>query len=483
MGLYSQLKFRQTTVIIFGFISFLIGLGLARLRLPMSGWFVIFLIPALLLNLHSKTLLSLSFVILFGLSFGMWRGATYLKQLDLYQQLLKRQVVLVGQADNSGDYSKGSQLSFDLVSIQAQQPQRIKLPGKIGAKGYGENAVFRGDKVQVSGKLYPARGSRQATTSFAKIKVLERSSSTINSLRRRFEAGMLSALPEPLASFGLGILIGQRSTLPQSVNDELSAAGLTHIVAVSGYNLTIIISAVYLLTKKFSKYQATLGSALLILLFVIFVGASASIIRAAIVSMLSLAAAYYGRTFRPLLLILLAAALTAGWSPAYLWSDIGWYLSFLAFYGVLVLAPLVISRWKQGRQPGLVGLLIVETLAAQLMTMPIIMYIFGQVSLVALPANILVVPLVPLAMLFSFVAALAGMIIPAVAGWLAWPARILMTYMLDMVSLAARVPHALSLQSLKLSQMIGLYGLIAFICWLLWFKTRHKNDIITDIDE
>lgn len=142
---------------------------------------------------------------------------------------------------------------------------------------------------------------------------------------------MQSALPEPAASFGLGLLIGQRSTIPKSVSLQLAAVGLTHVVAVSGYNLTIIMRAVRKLLRKRSKYQSTVASLLLIGIFLLFTGFSASIVRAAIVSTLSLWAWYYGRTFRPIVLILLAAVITAGVYPIYLWSDIGWYLSFLAF--------------------------------------------------------------------------------------------------------------------------------------------------------
>ncbi len=428
-----------------------------------------------------KNLVTLVSVMGFGLIFGLWRGGNYLHRLAAYQTLYRYKVTIVGLADDEGIYGKAGQLSFDLTNLRVESPRQVRLVGKIGVKGYGENAVFRGDRVKISGKLFPTRGSRQASISYAKIEVLERSSSTINSLRRRFDAGMLSALPEPMASFGLGLLIGQRNTLPQNVMNELSATGLTHIVAVSGYNLTIIISGVYFLLKKLSKYQATLGSVLLIMLFIVFAGMSASIVRAAIVSLLSLWAAFYGRTFKPVMLILLAAVFTAGWAPTYLWSDIGWYLSFLAFYGILVLSPLIIKRIHAKRQPRLIITVIIETMAAQLMTLPIIMYIFGQISLIALPANILIVPLVPLAMILAFIAALGGMLIPAVAGWLALPARIVLTYSLNIIHIVAKVPHAFNQQSLELYQMIGLYILIVMICFMLWVKTRHKNDIITDI--
>lgn len=476
MKLNSQIRFRRTTVIIWGLIAFLTGLGLARLKVNFSIWLIGLCLVALVLTFRRKNFVTLACVIVFGIFLGLWRGGIYMKKLLVYKPLYYHKVLVVGRVDTDGIYEK-SQLAFDLVEANAAGQ---KLVGKIGVKSFGANAVFRGDTVRTEGKLYPARGSRQAYLSFAKVEILQSSGSTINTLRRKFSAGILSALPEPQASFGLGLLIGQRNTLPDSVNDELSAVGLTHIVAVSGYNLTIIIGAIYFLLKKFSKYQATLISVLLIVLFILFAGASASIIRAAIVSLLGLTAAYYGRSFKPIMLILLAAVLTAGWSPLYLWSDIGWYLSFLAFYGILVLSPLIASRLYGQKTLRLLPTLLVETLAAQAMTIPIVMYIFGRVSLVALPANLLVVPFVPLAMALSFIAALAGMLIPALAGWLAWPAKLILTYMLDMAGLFAQIPHALGAISLNLPQTIGLYGFIIVFCLLIWFKNKSKNDIITD---
>jgi competence protein ComEC len=367
--------------------------------------------------------------------------------------------------------------------LQITDPVQIRLVGKATIKGFGVPMVYKGDKVQAEGKLYLTRGSKQAGLSFAQLEVLEPDHSRVQSIKREFEAGMQSALPEPLASFALGLLIGQRSTLPQKVSDQLSAVGLTHIVAVSGYNLTIIVLAVTKVLKKRSKYQIMVCSLLLIGSFLLFTGLSASIVRAALVSVVGLVAWYYGRQIRPLLLILLAAALTGGWYPLYAWSDIGWYLSFLAFFGVLILGPLITRRLYKDKQPSFMTALVIETLSAQIMTVPLIMYIFGQYSVVALVANILVVPLVPLAMLLTLVAGLGGMLLPQIAGWLALPARLLLTYMLDVVALFSRIPFAVAHPQINVAAMIALYATAVFFCVVLWFKTKARNVIITDTNE
>lgn len=476
-----QAKLKRTTIILIVLTAFLTGIALARTKLNLS--ILLEIIPlAVVFAVARKSKSSLMLLlILIGVALGLWRGQAYMHKLAKYEPLYKRQVTITGQADTDAIYGKGTQLTFDITNPHVTSPYKVDLPGKISVKGFGIPSVYRGDTVKISGKLYPTRGSRQASISYSQITLVNHANSTIENLRKRFVSGMYNALPEPLASFGLGLLIGQRNTLPDDVNNQLSAVGLTHIVAVSGYNLTIIMLAVAYLLKNRSKYQATLLSAALIVLFILFTGFSASIVRAAIVSGLTIAAGYYGRSFRPMMLILLAAAMTAGWYPLYLWSDIGWYLSFLAFFGVLIIAPLALKRIYKNKKPKLIALVTAETLSAQLMALPFIMYIFGEVSIVALPANVLVVPLVPLAMLLSFIAALAGMLFAPMAGWLAWPARILLTYMLDVISLMSRIPHALVANSLSLAKIIVVYAVIIFVCLVIWSKTKTKNGTITDI--
>lgn len=479
----SKKRIRTTTLIICGLAAFLAGIGLAKTKYMVGLVPGLVVLPAAVLLWRPKNAVTVLVVILLGLSLGWWRGVTYLKQMRPYKALDKRNVVVEGVADSDALYGKQTQLSFDLAKLHIVQPYRTKLPGKIAILGFGTSMVYRGDMVRVTGKLYPTRGSRQASIGFSEIAILYRSHSYIDIVRRKFQSGMLSALPEPHASFAMGLLIGQRNTLPDTVTSQLSAVGLTHIVAVSGYNLTIIIMASRMLLKRRSKYQATTVSLLLIVGFLLLTGMSASIVRAAIVSSLSLLAWYYGRRFRPLLLLFIAAVATVAWYPIYLWSDIGWYLSFLAFYGILIIAPLVTQRIYKARKPQFITALLIETLAAQLMTFPIIMYIFGQFSIIAVIANLLIVPLVPLAMLLSFIAGLAGMLLPMVAGWAALPARLLLTYMLDLIALLSRLPFALAKPRISAPVMVALYAFFVFVSFILWRKTVVKSSIITDIEQ
>lgn len=406
---------------------------------------------------------------------GLWRGQVFMQHSASYQALFKQKVVLTARAETDAVYSKNKQLEFEASHVFIELPSRQKLPGKIRIEGSGIPMVYRGDMLNVEGSMAATRGSNQARMSFARLTLLRHDSTPIDILRRRFTSALQSVLPEPHGSFAAGILIGQRTTIPEQTSDQLSITGLTHIVAVSGYNLTIIVVMVRGLLKGASKFQSTIGAAILVITFVLITGFSASIVRAALISGLSLLAWYYGRAFKPVLLISFGAALTALWNPFYIWSDLGWYLSFIAFFGVLIIAPLAIKLVSKRDEPKLLAALLTETIAAQVVTLPLIMYIFGRVSLVGLLANALVVPLVPLAMLLTLVAGLAGMLLAPIAGWLAWPARILLTYMLDITAVLSRVPRASAEQYITLQTMMALYVLIIVFVILLWLRVRSKK--------
>lgn len=449
---------KQTTILILSAAMVLVGLVTSR-RVPFKAAMLIIVVALLLATVRWRQYWP-ALVMTICLLFGLWRGNQYMSRLGEYQTLFKQPVTLSARADNDAVYGRQSQLSFDVIHPFLLRPRAQGMVGKIRVEGLGASMVYRGDQLQIRGSLVPTKGAAQAKMSFAKVTIVKRGSSPIDSFRRRFVASLESVLPEPEAPFAAGLLIGQRTTIPKDVNDQLSVTGLTHLVAVSGYNLTIIIVAVRRVLGRASKFQSTILAMSLVLVFVLTTGLSASIVRAALVSSLSLLAWYFGRQFKPLLLIIGTAAITAAWNPFYLWSDIGWYLSYSAFFGVLIITPLLANLVGRGRVPKLIGSLWSETMAAQVMTLPIIMYIFGRVSVIGLIANLLVVPLVPLAMFLTLIAGIGGMLSIRLGLWLAWPAKVLLTYIIDIVGILSHVPHASVQRPISLVDMLICYSTI-----------------------
>jgi competence protein ComEC len=477
-------RLRRSVLVIGCCLALFGGLIVARWQALDTSWWLWLILPAAVLSLRFHSAVTL--VLLMGLFFslGWFRGTSYVEKVAVHQSFHFETVTVMGRATDDAVYGRRSQLEFTIADVRLRAPEATPLIGNLTIRGFGASAVYRGDTVQATGKLYPTRGNNLGSISFAELTVVQRGTFWLNSFRRQFAAGMQSALPEPAASFGLGLLIGQRSTLPEQTEENLKHVGLTHIIAVSGYNLTIIVLACRRLLARRSKFQATTACLALISLFLLITGSSPPIVRASIISVLAIAAWYFGRTIKPLVLLLLAAGITAWANPLYLWGNVSWYLSFLAFFGVLVLAPLITKRFFGQKEPKVLVGILIESVCATILVLPYILYIFGEMSLVSLPANLLVIPFIPLAMLLALVAGLAGVWLAPIAGWLAWPATWLLTYMLDIANLFSRIPHAfIENVSFPAVFMVASYGLIAFVCWLLWCKTRTKYGMITDTKE
>lgn len=450
---------------------------MSRFIIFSSGVWIFALTPMLLL-LKRRDVVSVYLIILLGLSLGLWRGAVYMQKLAVLDSFTGQKVAVQGEVLGDSVYGKNSQVDFVIGSLQLLEPDKRSLAGKIRLSGFGIRMAYKGDTVKAYGKLYPGLGSYQGRISYAKIQTLNSSHNWLNDGARRFSAGMQNALPEPQASFALGLLVGQRNTLPDIISHQLIMVGLVHIVAVSGYNLTVLVRATQRLGLR-SKYQRLILSLGLILAFVLVTGFSASIVRAAAVSVLSLIAWFYGLRIRPAVLIAFAAALTAFFNPFYIWGDLGWYLSFLAFFGIMVIAPAVSARLFRS-PPKMLTSVVLETLSAEIMTLPLIMMSFSQLSLISLAANALVVPLVPFAMLLSAVAAGAGAVIPQFAGWLAWPARMLLTYMLDVVHLLASIPSIFIHRSISIGYMLSLYGLVLAVLIIVRHRISQRPKMIEE---
>ena len=465
-------RVRRTDKILVLCVAFLVGLVVARWHLTVPGWFVV-AVGLLLVTGVKRPVFQVILLVVFGLSLGVWREAGYLQTLQPYHDFAQQQVTLQGKVSLDAVYGKNGQLAFEVKKVQFMSPRSVSAPGTIKVSGYGEFAVYRGDVVTVTGKLYPTRGGKQATIGYAQIKRVDNQQTAIDSFRRSFTAGMQSALPEPAASFALGLLVGQRNTLPYDVSQAFLMVGLTHIIAVSGYNLTILLNGARKLTGERSKLFTTGLGVGLMLSFLALTGAAPSIVRASVVSGLALAAWYYGRPLRPMVLILMAAALTSYATPVYFWSDIGWWLSMLAFFGIVVIAPKLTAWLFPHRAAPMLPQIAIETLAAEIMTIPLVMWVFGQVSLIGLLANVLVAFFIPFAMLLSLVAGLAGMLVPLVAGWFAWPAQLLLTYMLDVTMLLSRVPHVFQTNTyLSVFDMSLCYLLVLGLVVLLYRRRK-----------
>lgn len=464
-------KVRQTTFVAVLSSSLLLGLAASAAGLQIYGWAWVIMAALLILCSLKKQVWVIVPLILAGVILGAWRGSWVATDLARYEPYIGTQQQLRGTVVDDPARDRSGRLSFTLGAVELQN---VRMAGTVSVTSLSGDTLRRGDQVTVAGKLREGFGSRQASLGYAGVRSVARADDPILQARDAFGAGVRRAVQEPQASLGLGFIMGERSALPSSLDEQLKAVGLTHIVVASGYNLTILIRLAKRLLSKVSKYLTLAVSLTLMSGFLLVTGFSPSMSRAALVTGLVLWAWYYGRTIHPLVLILFAAAVTAFVNPAYLWSDVGWYLSFLSFAGVLLLAPLLQRLLFGHREVPLIGQILIETVSAQAVTLPLVLFIFGKLAVLSVLANILVVPFVPFAMLSTFIAGTAGIIVPALAQWMAWPADYIISYMIMVVETLAGVEWA------QLDLVIGVPVLggivIALVSGGVWLWRRLRYD-------
>lgn len=241
--------------------------------------------------------------------------------------------------------------------------------------------------------------------------------------------------PDPVASLLAGILLGDETGISQSLKEDFNDTATRHIVAISGFNISIIAGlALAFFTRWVGKRKGMWLAAACIAIYTLLVGAQASVVRAAIMGLVVLGSQLTGREQHSLNTLAFTAALMALVNPLVLW-DVGFQLSFVATLGLLVYAQpfqaWAVAQLQRRLPPAWVERLegplyeyVLLTLAAQLLTLPLLLHHFGRLSLVAVPANILVLPLQPAILIFGGLSLLAGFVIPLLGqllALLAWP--------------------------------------------------------------
>lgn len=248
-------------------------------------------------------------------------------------------------------------------------------------------------------------------------------------------------LPDEQGGLLPGLVVGDTSRLPDAVREDFLATGMTHLTAVSGSNVAIIVGAVLLLARwgRAGPWLAAGLSVVALAGFVILVRPSPSVVRAATMGAIGLAALAVGRPRAAL--PALAAAVTALvlFDPE-LAGDVGFALSVLATGGLLLLAPRWRDALRRRRVPAGVAEALAVPAAAQLACAPVVAGISGTVSLVAVPANLLAVPAIAPATVLGVVAAALSPLWPAGAGFLAWLASWPAWWLVAVAHHGARVP-------------------------------------------
>jgi competence protein ComEC len=296
----------------------------------------------------------------------------------------------------------------DLISVRTNYYQQSSYGDRIILNGTIKPLSEKTDYLKKDGVIgtldYPKVISQVPTRNFSLKKVLF-------SVRDSFTEVYKKTLNREESALMSGILLGQESAdFPSDFKQAMKNSGTTHITALSGYNITILISALFLVLGFFMSRNASFWVSMgAIILFVLMTGAQSSVVRAAFMGSLVIIARQLSRIYSFRQAMAASAFLMVLSNPMVLRFDVGFLLSFLSLAGITYIAP-TIGSFLVSKKEWLekVKKLFLETLSAQAAVLPVLVVYFGGFSAVGVIANVLVLPLIPVTMGIGFFAGLAG---------------------------------------------------------------------------
>ena len=363
------------------------------------------------------------------------------------------------------EYNYGDQISFST---------KISVPKNIQSES---GRVFDyGGYLRVRGVWY--------TASFVYPKLISKNhGSIINkylfTIKKSFTNSINNALPQPESDLMAGLLLGTKQSLGKELLAEFSRSGVSHVVVLSGYNISIVATSIMAVLKFLPATLSFAFGCIGIILFTILSGGGASAIRAAIMVLVALFAKRFNRDYIAGRALGFTIVMMLAPNPLLLVFDPSFQLSILATIGIIFVSPILepyflrvsekfglwLNRFLKtvARTPriGVVGEIIIATIATQLTVLPFLVYTMGTLSLVSLPVNILILSTVPITMFLGFVTGLFGLISLWLSFIPALPSYILLWYQLTVVHLGSVFPFgAITLPIFSPWLMVLVYGII-----------------------
>ena len=261
--------------------------------------------------------------------------------------------------------------------------------------------------------------------------------------KKNFTNVIERVVPEPQVGLGEGVLLGMKRALGDDLEEAFRRTGIIHIVVLSGYNVMIVAEAIMrLLSYVFTpRIRIVIGMAA-ITAFMFLVGLSATVVRASIMACFVLVARATGRIYAILRGLMIAGIIMLLINPYLLAFDPGFQLSFLATLGLIFLAPVIEKRFKLVPTKFKIREFLTATIATQIFVSPLLLYLMGSISIIAVLVNVLVLPAVPFAMLFTFITGVAGLFSMLLATMFGFVMHFFLTYIIVIAEFFSRFAYA-----------------------------------------
>ena len=339
-----------------------------------------------------------------------------------------------------------------------------------------------GDIIKISGKMvsppddsygnYLAKERIHGTIFYPEIKITGKNSNPFFRALYSFRSGVKSSIgllfTQRQSAFLGGIMFGDRDEFSREFLDKLSFSGTMHLTALSGLHMTMVVFAaivVFLEIFRHKRRPAFWATFVTVALFVAMTGFKVSAIRASAMAFIVGLAEQTSRLYNPRNAIILAALVITMINPKAPVFDLGFQLSFVATASIIYLAP-VFKRFsffkKEDSYLGWREVLVITT-AAQLGVAPFTMAYFANFSFSAFPANIAILVIMPILMLFGFAVAFASFVF--------WPLAVILSkqtaFLLDYSIAAVEIFYSLRVPfnpEIDIVAAVAYYAFLIYIC-------------------
>jgi competence protein ComEC len=295
--------------------------------------------------------------------------------------------------------------------------------------------------------------------------------------RSAFEEKITKVISAPYGALAIGLILGGSGGLSKEIQNDFSQTGMTHIVAVSGYNVTIVAEYLIMLGIALGLWrkQAIWFAIVGIIMFVVMSGLPASAVRAGVMSGVLLWAMKNGRLASSENAIIFAGAVMLFLNPLLLRWDVSFQLSFLATLGIVATSSFWEKSFVKKNKALGISEAITLSLSAQIFVLPIIAYNFHIASLVSLLANIFILPVIPLSMLLVFLVTIAGFVFVPLSFVFGWLAFTLLFYEIKLIHILAQFPWA----SVSVDKITP-WWIFYYYCILtlaIYYLKRRENEL------
>ncbi len=435
----------QSWCVVFFSVGVIFGvvMGLVfRINFFSSWWFLILALGLFILSYLRPKLLFVSLMFVAGMVVSFFRVANELAGENYVRQFFSQNIIVSGVIDGDAETDEAG-TNFKIKDLCFGESGEYKTAGSIYVSGFRNSKIMRGDTVVLSGKLSEGFGIYAGYMYHPVVKEIlhPEPGDFVLRIRDWFSGRVRQLVDEPESDLGLSYLLGMKSGLPDKLSESLRVVGLTHIVVASGAHLSILVEVAKKIFGRVSRFAGLLFSSLFVVFFMAVVGFTPSILRAGIMTLLTIIGWYVGRKIAPWRIILIVAAGTLVLNPMFI-INLGWLLSFASFAGIMILSPKITGFFYGVKKPGFVANIIITTIAATFMTLPIVLYFYGTVSLISVVANLLILPTLPYAMGLVFLTGVANGI-PAIETIISFMATKLLDFHIFVVNFFGQMENFL----------------------------------------